>query len=76
VLIEVTCPNCASVMAVFDEQEMAANKAIRRAYKHMVRDPVLCGCCKSWVQRPHTSRPHDVTEKSSPEEEGLARGEE
>ena len=65
-LIKVTCPNCSHVMALFDEADLAANKTIRRAYEHMLRDPVLCGHCKTWVQVPQAPNLPAATSEDTP----------
>ncbi len=55
-LIRVECPCCGYVMSVFDESSLRLNKAVRRAYQHALKNPVLCAGCGNWVQRPREVR--------------------
>ncbi|HEX2923704.1 MAG TPA: hypothetical protein VHS06_04665 [Chloroflexota bacterium] len=50
--ILVQCPRCGYVMSVFDEETLRANRALKRAYEHTLKNPVLCAGCGRWVQRP------------------------
>lgn len=50
--IRVECPRCGYVMSVFEEASLRANKALRRAYEHALKNPILCAGCSSWIQRP------------------------
>lgn len=48
----VQCPRCGYVMSIFDESSLRANKSVRRAYEHALKNPILCAGCRSWIQRP------------------------
>lgn len=51
-VIRVQCPRCGYVMSVFEESSLRANKSVRRAYEHALKNPILCAGCGSWIQRP------------------------
>lgn len=51
-VIRVQCPHCGYVMSVFEESSLRANKSVRRAYEHALKNPILCAGCSSWIQRP------------------------
>ncbi len=54
--IRVECPRCGYVMSIFDEASLRTNKAVRRAYQHALKNPILCAGCSNWIQRPREVR--------------------
>ncbi len=56
VVIRVECPRCGYVMSLFDESSLRSNKAVRRAYQHALKNPILCAGCGRWIQRPREVR--------------------
>jgi len=55
-VIVVECPRCGYVMSIFEETSLRSNKAVRRAYQHVLKNPVLCAGCSHWIQRPREVR--------------------
>ncbi len=56
VVVKVLCPRCGYVMSIFEESSLRTNKAVRRAYQHALKNPILCAGCNSWIQRPKEVR--------------------
>ncbi len=54
--IRIRCPRCGYAMLVFDESLLRSNRALRRAYEHALKNPVLCAGCSTWVQRPKVDK--------------------
>lgn len=58
-VIRVECPHCGYLLSAFDEKTLIANKVLRRAYTHSLKNPILCAGCKAWIQRPKVYRGTD-----------------
>ncbi len=58
-VIRVRCPRCGYLLSAFDERSLNANKAVRRAYEHSLKNPILCAGCNTWIQRPRVDRGTD-----------------
>lgn len=45
------CPKCGHVIFHFDRAELEQNKAKRRSFENLHRNPVLCESCKQLVRK-------------------------
>jgi len=54
--LELRCPRCGHIIVRFKEEELQVNRAKKRSYENLQRNPVLCQVCNQWVRKLHQER--------------------